>query len=465
MVTTRPVDGHLAAITEAVDGDRSPASIAASVGRLIGHGTLGAGDRLPTVRSLARALEVSPSTITDAWRRLQSAGLVATEGRRGTFVRSRRQPDEAGRFWQVPVDPRTYRLDLSTGTPDPRLLPPLGPALAALHDEPPVVSYLDAPTLPGLAERLRADWPFPPEALTVVDGAMDALDRIIGATVTYGDQVIVETPGFPPALDMLELAGAELVPVPVIDGGPALSAMADAIAGGATALLVQPRSHNPTGWSMDAERVAQIADLLRPTGILVIEDDHSGTVAGTPLHSLGTHLPDQVVHVRSFSKAYGPDLRLAAMGGAASVVDAVVHRRQLGPAWSSRLLQGVLLHLLSDSGTDRLVARAAETYAVRRDALTVALADRGIVVPGRSGFNLWMAVADETNALIALSSRGIGAAPGSPFQVGPNQTHHLRLTVSTVDGSPDGGGSHGIDRLADDLAAAALMPAGRRMGS
>ena len=456
-MTTRPVDGHLATITNAVDGDRSPSAIAASVGRLIGHGSLGAGDRLPTIRVLARALEVSPSTITDAWRRLQSAGLVATEGRRGTFVRGRRQPDEAGRFWQVPVDPRTYRLDLSTGTPDPHLLPPLGPALAALHDEPPVVSYLDAPTLPDLADRLRDDWPFPPETLTVVDGAMDALDRVIGATVTYGDRVIVETPGFPPALDMLELAGAELVPVPVIDGGPELSSLAVAVAGGATALLLQPRSHNPTGWSMDADRVARIADLLRGTDILVIEDDHSGTVAGAPLHSIGTHLPSQVVHVRSFSKAYGPDLRLAALGGTASVVDAVVHRRQLGPAWSSRLLQGVLLHLLSDPEADRLVSRAAATYTARREAITMALAERGITIPGRSGFNLLMPIADETNALIALSARGIGAAPGSPFQVGPNRAHHLRLTVSTVDDD--------IDTLADDLAEAASIPAGRRMRS
>jgi len=453
--------GRLATIVASIDGDRSPAAIAAAVGRLIGDRSFVGGDRLPTVRTLARSLDVSPSTVTEAWRRLQHAGLVSTEGRRGTFVRSRRQPDEAGRFWQVPVDPDAYRLDLSTGTPDPRLLPPLGPALAALQDEPPVSSYLDAPTLPQLAEVLRSDWPFPPEALTVVDGAMDALDRIIAATITFGDRVVVETPGFPPALDMLELAGAELVPVPVVDGGPDLAAMAAAVAADASAILLQPRSHNPTGWGMDADRAAGIARLVANTDVLVIEDDHSGTVSGAPLHSVGSHQPDRVVHVRSFSKAYGPDLRLAAIGGRADVVDAVVHRRQLGPAWSSRLLQGVLLRLLQDPDVDRLVARAADRYAERRRSLTTALAERGVDLPGRTGFNLWMPVEDETNALIALSARGIGAAPGSPFEAGRAHGHHLRLTVSTVDDDVPGG----LARLADDLVAAASVPAGRRVAT
>jgi DNA-binding transcriptional MocR family regulator len=448
---------YLERIRKSVADDRSPAGIAAAVGRLVGNGSLGGGERLPTVRSLARALDVSPSTVTDAWRRLQHAGLVSTEGRRGSFVRARRQPDEPGRFWQVPVDPHTYRLDLSTGTPDPRLLPPLGPALAALHDEPPVSSYLDSPTLPALAEVLREDWPFEPQTLTIVDGAMDALDRIIDTVVTFGDRVIVETPGFPPTLDMLELAGAELVPVPVADGGPDLAALAAAVGAGASAFVLQPRSHNPTGWSVDADHVSRMADLLRGTGILVIEDDHSGTVSGAPLHSVGAHLPDQVVHIRSFSKSYGPDLRLAAIGGTATVIDAVIHRRQLGPAWSSRLLQRVLLHLLTDPSTDDLVTRAAETYGKRRRMLCEALADRGFQVPGRSGFNLWLEVADETNALIALSARGIGAAPGSPFMVGEIGSHHLRLTVSMVD--------TGTDDLADDLAAAASIPPGRRVGA
>ena len=61
--------------------------------------------------------------------------------------------------------------------------------------------------------------------------------------------------------------------------------------------------------------------------------------------------PAQTVHVRSFSKSHGPDLRLAAVGGAAEVIDAVTTRRMLGPGWSSRILQSVLLAMLGDPKT------------------------------------------------------------------------------------------------------------------
>lgn len=446
----------LAAITNAVGTNVGPAEIASAIGRLISDGTIPSGNRLPTVRALARNLNVSPSVVADAWRRLDHAGLLTTEGRRGSFVRSRRQPEDPGRFWQVPVNPHTYRLDLSTGTPDPALLPPLGPALAALRDQPPVSSYLDQPTLPALSELLRQRWPFEPEALTVVDGALDALDRIIAETVNYGDRVLVEDPGFPPTIDMLELAGAELIPVPVIKGGLDPEALARGLTAYPSLLVFQPRAHNPTGWSHDAERIDQLADLLEGPDLLVIEDDHSGEVSGAALHSLGSRLPDRVIHIRSFSKAYGPDLRLAAVGGAGPVIEAMVHRRQLGPAWSSRLLQGVLLELLTDPGTADTVALAAESYAGRRSSVIKSLVERGVSVPGTSGFNLWLEVGDETNALIALSAQGIGAAPGSPFMVSPGSTPHLRLTLATV--------AEGSDDLAEALADAASIPPGRRVG-
>ena len=447
----------LTAITNAVGTSTGPADIASAIGRLISDGDIPGGDRLPTVRALARNLNVSPSVVADSWRRLHHAGLLTTEGRRGSFVRARRQPEDPGRFWQVPVNPHTYRLDLSTGTPDPDLLPPLGPALAALRDEPPVSSYLDQPTLPTLSEVLRQRWPFEPEALTVVDGALDALDRIIAETVNYGDRVLVEDPGFPPTIDMLELAGAELIPVQMVEGGLDPDSLAHGLAMDPNLLVLQPRAHNPTGWSHDAERVDQLADLLKGSDLLIIEDDHSGEVSGSTLHSLGTRLPDRVVHIRSFSKAYGPDLRLAAVGGSGPVIEAMVHRRQLGPAWSSRLLQGVLLQLLTTRATADTVAEAAATYAARRSSLINSLRAHGVTVPGKSGINLWLEVGDETNALIALSAQGIGAAPGSPFMVSSGTVPHLRLTVATV--------GTGFDELAGALAEAASIPPGRRVGA
>ncbi|MEM8707703.1 MAG: aminotransferase class I/II-fold pyridoxal phosphate-dependent enzyme [Actinomycetota bacterium] len=424
-----PSPSELAAL---VDG-RSAEEIAASIARHVRSTTMPPGTTLPTVRALAAELGVSASTVSDAWRILRSRGVIETDRRRGTTVR----PERAGtgeRAWHVPVEPGALAVDLSTGTPDPALLPDLGRALERATDRHQVTSYLDRPVLPALEVELRRRWPFDPGRITLLDGAQDALDRLIDTTVAYGDRVLVESPTFPPILDMLELAGAHVIGIPVDDEGPIPAEVRAALTLDPTVAIFQPRAHNPTGVAISAARSAELATILDEGDVLVIEDDHSGMVAGAPLHSIGVHRPERTVHVRSFSKSHGPDLRLAAIGGPAEIVDAVVRRRQLGPSWTSRLLQQILLGLLTDPAADADVRTAEQTYLRRRDDLVAALRAADVEVPtGRSGLNLWVPVDDERDAVVVLAAGGIGAAPGRPFLVDDGRPDHIRLTISTVD--------------------------------
>jgi DNA-binding transcriptional regulator YhcF (GntR family) len=57
-------------------------------------GHLVAGSRLPTVRELAGDLGLAVNTVARAYRELESAGVVETRGRQGTFVAAR-NPTEA----------------------------------------------------------------------------------------------------------------------------------------------------------------------------------------------------------------------------------------------------------------------------------------------------------------------------------------------------------------------------------
>ena len=109
--------------------------------------------------------------------------------------------------------------------------------------------------------------------------------------------------------------------------------------------------HNPAGVAISATRARSIAGLLEGLDTLVIEDDHANDISSAPLVSVGRWRPGRTVHIRSFSKSHGPDLRLAAVGGAGEVVTAVANRRMLGPGWSSRILQAVLVELLRDPAT------------------------------------------------------------------------------------------------------------------
>jgi DNA-binding transcriptional MocR family regulator len=207
---------------------------------------------------------------------------------------------------------------------------------------------------------------------------------------------------------------------------------------------------------MSARRAEELADVLRPTGAWVFEDDHAGDISATPLASIGSHLPARVALVQSFSKSYGPDLRLAAVGGPDDLVGELVARRLLGAGWSSRLLQGVLLELLGSEADTGLLAEARSTYAARRAAMATALAEHGITTTGSDGINLWVEVADEQSAAFRLAAKGVGVAVGSPFVPGRPQRDHIRITTGLV--------REDVGALAELVAASAAAPSPRVRG-
>ena len=443
--------------------DTTPRGIAGVIARLVNTGELVGGERLPTVRQLASELGVSPATVSQAWQALARAGLIESRGRAGSFVRSTSPAWLAPRMrgMAAPNDP--VRLDLSRGTPDPLLLPALGPALSRVSARAETGSYQAEPVIPALATVLADSWPSRAESIMVVDGALDAISRTLEQVVRFGDRVVVEHPGFPPFLDLLDVLGAEAVPVALDEQGMLPEALARALQRRPVAVLMQPRAQNPTGASMSAERAADLARVIRSAtdvdDLVVIEDDHSGLISTEGDVTLGTSLPDRVVHVRSFAKSHGPDLRIAALGGPRDLIDRIVARRMLGPGWTSRMLQTILLDLLTDGTAIDAVAEARRAYYTRQRALGDALRARGVPVVPADGINMWVPVLSERSALVQLAAAGIRVAAGTPFlaagdaAVGVNGSRSrpagefVRVTVGVL--------RDGTDEVADALATAA----------
>jgi DNA-binding transcriptional MocR family regulator len=409
---------------------RTAREIASAIETRIRGGLLGAGDKLPPIRSLAGDLSVSPTTVATAYRELRRRGLVTAAGRRGTRVSERPPVRAAGRA-SIPAGAR----DLASGNPDPAFLPPLGRALAQI-DERPRLYGVEA-TLPALTDLARgqftADGMSVP-ALTVLGGALDAIDRVLAAHLRPGDSVAVEDPGYARVFDLLRGAGLELLPVRVDDSGLVPDDLELALHKRAGAVVLTPRAQNPRGSALDRGRTAELRAVLeRYPHVVVVEDDHAGVAAGA--QALDVHPPDHPHWAisRSVSKTLGPDLRLAVVAGDAETIARVEGRRMLGAGWVSHIIQQLVVTLWSDQEAMALVGQAADVYADRRATLVAALGEHGIAAHGRSGMNVWIPVAEETAIVTGLLERGWAVMAGERWRVRTGPAIRITSAVLPTD--------------------------------
>jgi len=399
-----------------------------SIEAAVRSGELAPGERLPSVRRLARDVGLSPVTVAAGLSELRRRGVVVTEERRGTRIG---QGPPIG-SWRTALPVPAGARDLSRGNPDPALLPDLEHALAGVSL--PARLYGEQAVLPELSalvgEQLRADG-VPGESLCMVSGALDGIERVLEVHLRPGDRVAVENPGYAALFDLLRARGLALEPVEVDERGMRPSELESALDRGATAAIITPRGQNPTGALLDRRRARELATVLSDAPrTLVIEDDHLGLLAGGELHTTVAGLTRWAA-TRSVSKALGPDLRLAVLAADPDTLARVQGRQLCGPGWVSHILQSLVLSLWLDPAVGELVGRAGATYTARRECFLERLHDRGVPASGSSGLNVWVPVGEEAGAVGALLQRGWVVAPGTPYRL-PGSAPAIRVTIATL---------------------------------
>ncbi|WP_312666617.1 aminotransferase class I/II-fold pyridoxal phosphate-dependent enzyme, partial [Pantoea sp. CTOTU49201] len=188
--------------------------------------------------------------------------------------------------------------------------------------------------------------------------------------------------------------------------------------------------HSATGHSVSQRRSAELARVLANSSTIIVEDDGIGDLSRWPVFSLGFHYPERVLHVHSFSKAYGPDLRLAVLSGTTEMVKRLQAWRNFGVSWTSRILQDAVAWMLNDEQTQQRIQQAKATYAQRRQQLLAALAKRGLVLEERDGLSVWIPVESEQYAMITLAARGIAVLPGERCSI--NSRQFIRVSAALL---------------------------------
>ncbi|MCW2798358.1 PLP-dependent aminotransferase family protein [Nocardioides sp.] len=442
-------------------GDRSTAIYRALLAA-IRSGRLGAGDRLPPTRDLARDLGVSRNTVATAYERLAAEGYLEARVGAGTYVtdaaataRPRRRPAalRPRRGWhftplavsgQAPKPAHDFRV----GIPDASLFPfdtwrrlVAAELRAGAHSpgtyadpagHPPlreaIVRYL------ALSRGLSAD----ADDVLVTHGTQQALDLIARVLVEPGDTVAVEDPGYPFAREVFASYGAHVVPVPVDGDG----LVVDRIPDRARIVFTTPSHQFPLGPPLSLERRLALLEFADRHRVAVIEDDYDSEFRFTerPLETL--HALDEtgrVIYVGTFSKSLVPALRAGYLVAPPTLRAALCGARQLADGYGSLPDQAALAHFLADGMLGRHLRRARTVYGERR-ALTIEgietlLAEHLELVPSAAGLHVAALLRDpavpdvevvglaaaEGVVVEALSSYG-GRRPGLVFGYGAAET-------------------------------------------
>lgn len=408
---------------------------------------LQAGAQLPPSRLLAQQFQVSRKTVTEAYDRLRSEGLLHGKAGAGTFVSdlARRQADGRPGARSAAIVPlarwttvdtpllgapaQASRYDFRGGQPDrpPALSDAWRQCVTDALRRPSHMGAIPPEGLPALREliarQLAATRAVICEAadIMVTHGAQQAIDLIGRVMIEPGAVVAMEGPGYPPARAAFLSHGARLVGVPVDDEGLCVEQLPD----DARLVYVTPSHQFPLGMPMSLPRRLALLEWAAARGAVIIEDDYDCEFRyqGRPLESLqNLDRAGLVAYVGSFSKTLFPELRLGYLVMPPGLRLALCKAKHLSDWYTYPLGQEALVRFLRDGALARHMRRSHKRYAVRRERLLARLdGDLGHwlqpIVP-MAGFHLtaWLRQPIDTAAL-GYQARlvDLGIYPLAPF--------------------------------------------------
>lgn len=402
------------------------ARIADALERDVHAGVLMSGSQLPTHRDLARALGITPVTVTRAYGEAARRGLVETATGRGTFVRARRAA--------APLDTNGSEIDLATNAVTVPL--PL-PSPATLDRVARTVATGTYAVGAG-SERHRAAgaaWiggGCDKEEVLVTAGTQHAVFIALAACTRPGDTLMVETLTYHAVKSIASMLGVRLQPLAMDRYGLVPDAVERACRGrGPKLLYTIPSLHNPTGTILPEKRRRELGALAERHGLTIIEDDVCGFLLEKTPPPIRSFAPDRTIHVTGLGKALAPTLRIGYVAAPETYLPRLQNALAASALFASPVTAEIAASWIEDGTAARIVAQKRAEIAIRNR-----LARR--ILPKAGGdersAHLWLelpkrwtpdAFADEAR------HRRVRVASATAFSATPEIPRAVRLSIGS----------------------------------
>ena len=423
---------------------------------------LSAGDRLPSIRSLATAMNVSPSTVVEAYDRLAAEGLIRARRGSGFYLSPTIMPlalAEAEPRRDREVDPfwvSRQSLDADAAVPKPGCgwLPASWMPEGALRRALRALARTEADLLTDygstrgglilrrlLLARLAEDAiPASVDQLMLTGSGTQGADLVCRFLLRPGDTVLVDDPCYFNFRALLRAHQVRIVGVPYTPSGPDVARFEQILGTERPRLYVTNSAlHNPTGATPSLATAHRLLTAAAAHDLTIVEDDIFGDFE--PERSPRLAALDglaRVIRIGSFSKTLSASVRCGYIAARADwiehLVDLQVATQFGGP---SPVATEIIGKVLAGGGYRKHMDELRQKLARARRDVARKLQALGIepwLMP-RGGFYLWCRLTggqDATQVARTALEDNVVLAPGNVFSVSQTASHFMRFNVAQM---------------------------------
>ncbi|QOZ38019.1 PLP-dependent aminotransferase family protein [Bradyrhizobium sp. CCBAU 53421] len=422
---------------------------------------LAADDRLPSIRSFAATMGVSPSTVVEAYDRLAAEGLIRARPGSGFYVSSAALPPLALAKDQPQrdraVDPfwvSRQSLDAASGALKPGCgwLPADWMPTEALRrafrglaraEDAVLADYGATRGALPLRRMLMARFAdegleVSPEQVLLTMSGTQAIDLICRFLLRPGDTVLVDDPCYFNFRALLRAHQVKLVSVPYTPSGPDVASFEAVLEAERPRLYITVSGlHNPTGATMSPQTAHRVLNAAAAFDLTIVEDDIFADFEPEPSARLAAlDGLNRVIRIGSFSKTLSASLRCGFIAARADWIEDLADLQVAtgfgGPcAVATEIIASVLATGFYRKHVEELRRRLARA---RRD-VGEKLQRIGIepwLMP-RGGFQLWCRLpdgCDSADVARAALADNIVLAPGNVFSTTQSASSFMRFNVA-----------------------------------
>lgn len=435
--------------------------VMATINERIAGRSLTAGSKLPSVRSLAKSLQVSVSTVVEAYNRLAAEGTIVSRPGSGFYVANQLAPmalTAVGPRLDRAIDPlwiSRQSLETDDGLPKPgcgwlpsswlpqqsirkglRSVSRAGPDSLADYGSP-----LGLPPLRQLISRRLGERGVeaPPDQIMLTESGTQAIDLLCRFLLEPGDTVLVDDPCYFNFQALLRAHRVRIVGVPYTPAGPDVEAFGAVLTEHRPRLYITNSAiHNPTGAILSpvvAHRVLKLAD---QHGLVIIEDDIFADFEHVPAPRLaGFDGLDRVIQIGSFSKTLSASARCGFIAARREWLDGLIDLKIATSFGGGRLNEELVFAVLGDGGFRKHIDALRSRLERARQDVASRLRGIGIEpwIEPRAGMFLWCRLPDDRDsadvARAALADNVV-LAPGNAFSVSQSAGSHMRFNVAQM---------------------------------